>query len=126
MEDTTLEYIKELCNTNYSRCIQCGRCSANCPAAGHMDLLPSQMVWALINERTGEIMEADSPWKCFSCFTCAARCPRGVSAANIMEAVRLAHIRQVGANRLPAETIENFDPQMPQQAIVAAFRKFNK
>ena len=126
MEESSLEFIKETCGTEYTKCIQCGRCSANCPAAGHMDLIPNKIVWALINEREEELMEANSPWKCFSCFTCAARCPRGVNPAGIMEAVRLAHIRQVGKNRLPAESLENFDSRMPQQAIVAAFRKFNK
>ena len=126
MAESSLEFIKETCGTDYNKCIQCGRCSANCPAAGHMDLIPSKIVWALINNQEEELMEANSPWKCFSCFTCAARCPRGVNPAGIMEAVRLANIRQVGKNRLPAESLEGFDSKMPQQAIVAAFRKFNK
>lgn len=126
MEETTLEFIKGLVGNTYTRCIQCGRCSANCPAGSHMDILPNKMVWELINDREEALLQADSPWKCFSCFTCAARCPRGVSPANIMEAVRLAHIRQVGKNRLNAEELQNIDPKMPQQALVAAFRKFNK
>lgn len=126
MEETSLEFIKETCGTHFERCIQCGRCSANCPAAGHMDLVPNKIVWALLNDKEEDLLAADSPWKCFSCFTCAARCPRGVSPATIMEAIRLAHIRQVGKNRLPAESVENFDPNMPQQALVAAFRKYNK
>ena len=34
-----------LANTDVSRCIQCGRCSATCPMGDKMDLLPSRMVW---------------------------------------------------------------------------------
>jgi len=118
--------MRELANTGISRCIQCGRCSANCPAAKEMDVLPNKMVWALIQGDAETLTTAHSPWKCLSCFTCASRCPRGVSPANVMEAARLTIIRQQGRNRLAAETLEHFDPEIPQQAFVAAFRKFNK
>jgi len=123
------EAIEELCSlitTDYTRCVQCGRCSANCPAASEMDVLPNRMVWYTINKEYDLLLEAKSPWKCMSCFACAARCPRGVSPAHIMEAVRLEIIRQQGKSKLTPEMIANMDPNMPQQAFVAAFRKFSK
>ena len=43
-----------------------------------------------------------------------------------MEAVRLLVIRQQGGNKLTAEALENYPADMPQQALVAAFRKYNK
>ena len=43
-----------------------------------------------------------------------------------MEAARLAAIRQQGGNRLAAEQLEHYPAEMPQQALVAAFRKYNK
>ena len=43
-----------------------------------------------------------------------------------MAAVRLLAIRQQGGNRLAAENLENYPKDMPQQALVAAFRKYNK
>lgn len=121
-----MEELKALINTPFNRCIQCGRCSANCPAASEMDVLPNRMVWFMINDRYECLMKANSPWKCLSCFTCATRCPRGVSPAEIMEAVRLTTIRQQGKNQLTPEMLANFDPELPQQALVAAFRKFAK
>ena len=70
-------------------------------------------------------------WKhtdqCLSCFACVERCPRGVEPANIIEAVRLIKIRKQNANHLHAEQIpEMLDEDLPQQAIVSAFRKYKK
>ena len=121
-----IEELKSLIITDYTRCVQCGRCSANCPAASEMDVLPNRMVWYVINGEYDLLLEAQAPWKCMSCFTCAARCPRGVSPAHIMEAARLEIIRQQGKSKLTPEMIKNMDPNMPQQAFVAAFRKYAK
>jgi len=121
-----IEELVSLITTDYTRCVQCGRCSANCPAASEMDVLPNRMVWYTINQEYDLLLQAKSPWKCMSCFACAARCPRGVSPAHIMEAVRLEIIRQQGKSKLTPEMISNMDPNMPQQAFVAAFRKFSK
>ena len=119
-------HLLRLSGTDVSRCIQCGRCSANCPMGDKMDLLPSRMVWELINGRGEEMLEARSPWLCLSCMSCEPRCPRGVSPCAVMEAVRLTVIRQQGGNRLTAEALEHYPEDMPQQALVAAFRKYNK
>jgi hypothetical protein len=43
-----------------------------------------------------------------------------------MEAVRLTAIRAQGGNKLNPTELENYDENMPQQALVAAFRKYNK
>jgi heterodisulfide reductase subunit C len=44
-----------------------------------------------------------------------------------VEAVRLAVIRQQGQNHLKSEQIpEMLDDDLPQQAIVSAFRKYSK
>lgn len=118
--------VKELAATDVRKCIQCGRCSASCPAAFKMDLLPNRIVWELSCENSIALLNASAPWQCLSCFACEARCPRGVSLARIMEALRLVHIRQHGGNRLPAESLEHYPDDMPQQLLVAAFRKYNK
>ncbi len=123
-EQTAL--LKRLAATDVNCCIQCGRCSANCPAAFKMDLLPHRMVWELMQGNAATLLEANSPWKCLSCFACAQRCPRGVSPAAVMEAVRLTAIRAQGGNKINPTDLENYDADMPQQALVAAFRKYNK
>lgn len=130
MAESERELVKKillLSNTDVRRCMQCGKCSASCPAGSEMDVQPHMFVWELLNGRAEKLLAAAAPWKCLSCFTCEARCPRGVSPAAIMEAVRLVQIRQQGGNRLEADKLTaQIDERMPQQALVAAFRKYNK
>lgn len=125
-EKQLTEDILRLAATDVRRCMQCGRCSANCPAAMKMDLLPHRVVWEVSCGNASALLAADAPWHCLSCLACEARCPRGVSPAKIMEALRLLKIRQQGQNKLPAESLEQYPADMPQQLLVAAFRKYNK
>lgn len=118
--------ILRLSGTDVKHCVQCGRCTATCPMGDKMDIVPSRMVWELINERGEDMVAAKAPWVCLSCMACEQRCPRGVSPARVMEAVRLSVIRQQGANKIAAEALEHYPSDMPQQALVAAFRKYNK
>ncbi len=120
------EYILELAGTDVRRCMQCGRCSAACPAAAKMDLPPHRMVWDLLCGHGEELIAAKAPWRCVSCMACEQRCPRGVSPAAVMEAARLASVRRQGGSRLTAESLEHYPDDMPQQALVAAFRKYTK
>ena len=73
------------------------------------------------------LMKSDSIYKCLTCFACVERCPRGVEPAKVVEAVRLAAVRQQGNNHLsPVQIPEMLDDDLPQQAIVTAFRKYAK
>lgn len=118
--------LRRLANTPVQNCIQCGRCSASCPVAFKMDLLPHRVMWELGQGNIETLLQAKAPWTCVSCFACENRCPRSLSPAAVMEALRLTAIRQNGANRYDAAELEHFDPELPQQALVAVFRKFNK
>ena len=79
------------------------------------------------NGRIDELMASKGIYMCLSCFACVERCPRNVEPAKLIEAVRLAVIRQQGMDRLKPETIAQMDDeQLPQQAITSAFRKYKK
>ena len=125
-EKQLTEDILRLAATDVRRCMQCGRCSANCPAACKMDLLPHRIVWEASCGNAFALLAAAAPWHCLSCLACESRCPRKVSPAKIMEALRLLKIRQQGQNKLSAESLEQYPADMPQQLLVAAFRKYNK
>ena len=72
-------------------------------------------------------MKSKSIWNCLTCFACVQRCPRDVEPAKLVEGIRLAVIRQQDQNHLKAEQIpELLDEELPQQAIVSAFRKYKK
>lgn len=80
-EKQLTEDILRLAATEVSRCMQCGRCSANCEAASKMDLLPNRVVWDLNSGYASELLEADAPWQCLSCMACEERATRRESGA---------------------------------------------
>jgi len=71
-----------------SECYQCGKCSAGCPMAEYMDLMPRQVIRCLQLGLLEDALRSSSPWICASCNTCSARCPHDVEIADLMKAVR--------------------------------------
>ncbi|RBP42745.1 4Fe-4S dicluster domain-containing protein [Garciella nitratireducens] len=119
--------ILEISGERIQDCMQCGKCSAGCPASESMDLLPHQAIRLLQLGQLDRLKESNTIWICASCFTCGQRCPREVDLSKLMEAVRLTIIRRVGASKLKADDVPNLlDNKIPQQAIVSAFRKHHK
>ena len=121
------EEIIRISGANPSKCMKCGKCSATCPAYDEMEYHPHQFVSMIINEEIEPLMESESLYRCLTCFACVERCPRNVEPAKLVEAVRLLKERQKGANRLtPNQVPAMLDDEIPQQALVSAFRKYTK
>ena len=119
--------IRRISGVNPRKCMKCGKCPATCPAFEEMDYHPHQFVSMVQKGQIEKLMESKSIYMCMSCFACLERCPRQVEPAKLIEAVRLAVIRQQGQNHLKPEQIpELLDEELPQQAITSAFRKFAK
>ncbi|MDR2168182.1 MAG: 4Fe-4S dicluster domain-containing protein [Clostridiales bacterium] len=120
-----LEEILDISGVDIGRCMKCGRCSASCPSYDEMEHRPHQFITYLARGDVAALLESDALWQCLACFSCVQRCPRDVKPANLIEAVRLAAIRPKGAEFLTVEEVEaKFAPDMPQQLLVAAFRKY--
>lgn len=121
------EMIERISGVNTRKCMKCGKCSATCPAFHEMDFHPHQFVAMVEKGDIEPLMKSKSIWNCLTCFACVQRCPRDVEPAKLVEAIRQAVIRQSGENHLLAENIPDMlDPELPQQAIVSAFRKYKK
>ena len=121
------ELIRTISGVEDKKCMKCGRCSASCPSYDDMDIRPHQFVSYLRAGDTEALMQSESIWKCLSCFACAERCPRDVKPAKLIEAARLMVIRQQGKNHITADDIpELLDPDLPQQLLASAFRKYTK
>ena len=121
------EQILRTSGVDVLKCMRCGKCSATCPSYDEMEYHPHQFVYMVEKGNIEPLMESKSIYKCLSCFACVERCPRGVEPANIIEAVRLMKIRQQGANHMTANDVPDLlDEDLPQQAIVSAFRKYSK
>ena len=121
------EEIVRMSGVNPKKCMRCGKCSATCPAYDEMEYHPHQFVNMVETGDIEALMASKSIYKCLSCFACIDRCPRGVEPAKLVEAVRLSVIRQQGANHLTPDMVPAMlDEDLPQQAIVSAFRKYSK
>ena len=112
---------------NPLKCMRCGKCSGTCPSYDEMEYHPHQFVYMVETGDIEPLLRSNSIYKCLSCFACVDRCPRGVEPAKLVEAVRLSVIREQGANHLKPDDLPGLlDADMPQQAIVSAFRKYTK
>lgn len=119
--------IIEVANTDVKKCMKCGKCSARCPSFTEMDIKPHQFVSYLADGKIEKLLESKSIWTCLSCMACVERCPRGVAPQSVIEAIRDVVVRKSGANGLKAEDIPPMlDENVPQQLLVAAYRKYNK
>ena len=126
-KDLLREEILRVAGVNPRKCMKCGKCSATCPSYDEMEYHPHQFVYMVESGDIEPLLESKSLYKCLTCFACVDRCPRGVEPAKLIEAIRLAAIRPRGANHLTANDIPALlDDDMPQQAIVSAFRKYSK
>ncbi len=60
------------------RCIQCGTCTASCPASEAMDISPRRM-WRMVQlGLVDEVLHSKTMWLCSLCYQCQVRCPRGI------------------------------------------------
>ena len=122
-----IDNIRRISGVEPRKCMKCGKCTASCPAFDEMEYHPHQFVDMVANDRVDELLNSRGIYLCLSCFACVERCPRGVEPAGLIEAVRLLNIRKQGGDHMKPEQIPGLlDPQLPQQAITSAFRKFRK
>jgi heterodisulfide reductase subunit C len=121
------EEVIRISGSNPKKCMKCGKCTATCPAFDEMDFHPHQFVDMVVNGRVEELLNSRGIYNCLSCFACMERCPRSVEPARLIEAVRVAVIRQKDNNHLKPDAIPAMlDSELPQQAITSALRKYRK
>ncbi|HEB84039.1 MAG TPA: 4Fe-4S dicluster domain-containing protein [Bacteroidetes bacterium] len=117
--------VEEISGEDLLACNQCGKCSAGCPVASVMDLLPSQVI-RMAQLGMEEVLESRTIWICASCLTCVTRCPKGVDLPRLMEALREIALRsgvtEIDLSQLPEDLVD----ELPQLAIVGGFRKYIK
>ncbi len=117
--------IEELSGENIYACYQCGKCSAGCPVAGHMDILPHTIIRLIQLGADKEALESKTIWLCSSCLQCMAKCPKGVDLAKIMDTLRAVLLRK-GTDKTELKKIsDELWKKLPQQLLVAKFRKLS-
>lgn len=93
-----LAHIEALADTKTANCYQCGKCTAGCPVADHMELVPNQIVRLLQLGQIEKVLRSSSIWQCLSCLTCSSRCPQEVNPAGLLDALRELSIQQGKTN----------------------------
>jgi heterodisulfide reductase subunit C len=84
------EQVAAKAGVNLKDCYQCGKCSAGCPVAHAMDLMPREVIRLMQLGDWDAVLDAQTPWLCASCITCVTRCPQEVNLPALMEEVRRA------------------------------------
>ena len=119
----SIEQLLELSGENVKLCMQCATCTGMCPMAAEMDHSPRKVMHLAQFGLLDRLNESNTFWKCASCHACTVKCPRGIDIAKVMEALRQRVLRTsknyIEPSELPAERIA----ELPQIAMVAAFRK---
>jgi heterodisulfide reductase subunit C1 len=76
-------------------CINCGTCTAICPAAEFYNYDPRHIaitVQTQNDEKITELLKSETIWYCGECFSCKTRCPKNNTPGYIIQALRnLSH-----------------------------------
>ena len=124
IKDPFVTKVQELSGQNLLACYQCGKCSAGCPAISQMDILPNQIIRYAQLGFKDELLQSKSIWICASCFTCNARCPKGINIAEVVEAIRQILLRK-REDHLKIEKLSDEEKaNVPPIAIISSMRKF--
>lgn len=124
IKDPFVTKVEEISGQNLLACYQCGKCSAGCPAISEMDILPNQIIRYAQLGFKDELLRSRSIWVCASCFTCNARCPKGINIAEVIEAMRQILLRK-REDHLKIEKLSDAEKEdLPPIAIISSMRKF--
>ena len=87
-ENSFLSEVLQASGENLQACYQCQKCSAGCPVAYAMDILPNQVLRHIQYDHREKVLSSKTIWICASCYSCSVRCPNNIDIAKIMDTLR--------------------------------------
>ncbi len=87
-KNTFLSEVIQASGETIQVCYQCQKCSAGCPVAYAMDILPNQILRHIQYDHREKVLSSKTIWICASCYTCSVRCPNTIDIAKIMDTLR--------------------------------------
>ena len=83
--------VRKATGVDVAQCYQCGKCTAGCPMARWMDVVPSQIM-RLVQigdaEAAERLLTSGALWVCAGCLTCTQRCPKKLDPAAVIDALK--------------------------------------
>ncbi len=117
--------IEKISGQKLLACYQCGKCSAGCPMAAYMDILPNQIIRMAQLGMQKQLLASRTIWTCVSCLTCNSRCPKNIKIAEVIESLRETALRD--GQRNDRLKIWELSPEargdLPPIATISAMRK---
>jgi heterodisulfide reductase subunit C len=92
-ENPFLSEVVQASGEKLQACFQCQKCSAGCPVAYAMDILPNQILRHIQYDHRERVLSSKTIWICASCYTCSVRCPNNIDIAKIMDVLRNLSLR---------------------------------
>lgn len=123
IKNSLVDKIEDISGQNVFDCYQCGICSSGCPVTDYMDYSPNQVMRLIQLGCVDEILDSKTIWICSTCLQCSTRCPKGIEVAQVMEALRTINLRQREGTLKPEDIKSKDLKDLPQIALVSAFRK---
>jgi Fe-S oxidoreductase len=109
-------------------CVECGRCTAVCPAtAGGTPLAPRQLILDLRDRLyhgngDGPLVSSDAVWSCTTCMACVEACPVGIEHVPTIVDLRRHLVEQGELDPLLQKTLQSFASQGNSQGKSARMR----
>jgi heterodisulfide reductase subunit C len=118
-----IEKMKTITGEPFKTCMQCGTCTVVCPMTANMSLTTRQIMHLTQWGQKEKLLSSNAAWICASCHACEVRCPRGIDIPRVVEGLRQLTLREnesyVDLSKIDKDRVE----EMPQTAMVSAFRK---
>lgn len=74
LRELTFGFIADL-----EKCMQCGKCVGNCPAAAVSPYNSRKIIHSVKTGNIEDVIESDELWSCFFCSSCYASCPKDIN-----------------------------------------------
>jgi len=86
------EFQKIMNESNLLKCVQCGKCTAGCPAGRESRIRIRELVHLAREGR--DLKDVPELWYCTTCYNCQERCPKGVDTTEAVIFLRNRAVRK--------------------------------
>lgn len=93
-EPKFLRQLEALSHEDIRRCYYCLKCTAGCPTAYAMDYGPASVLKLAQMGQKDTLLRSSAIWLCVGCETCWTRCPNGIAAGHVMDALKQMAVRE--------------------------------